>query len=224
MSVFKRISDMTKASVHELLDKLENPVVMLNQYLRDMEEEVAKAEVTVAKQLANERRLQHRAEEAKRSKEAYENAAERAMREGNDDAAREALEQKLYFEEKYEELSGLYESAKQQAAELQNQLHDMKDEFYKLRNKRNELASRAQMAAARKQMAEVSSAGTIESSHASKQFHRMEERIMQMEIEADMVRSPYSSRVRAAVNDPILDSKVDEQFQALKEKVQGSPQ
>ena len=37
MSIFKRMKDMTKASVNELLDKMEDPVVMLNQYLRDME-------------------------------------------------------------------------------------------------------------------------------------------------------------------------------------------
>lgn len=63
MGVLQRMKEMTKASVHELLDKMEDPVIMLNQYLRDMEEEIAKAEVTVAKQLAHERRLLQRLEE-----------------------------------------------------------------------------------------------------------------------------------------------------------------
>lgn len=66
MGVFKRISDMTKASINELLDKVEDPIVMLNQYIREMEEEIAKAEVTVAKQMANERRLKQRMEELSR--------------------------------------------------------------------------------------------------------------------------------------------------------------
>ena len=34
MGVFTRMKDMTKASIHEVLDKIEDPIVMLNQYLR----------------------------------------------------------------------------------------------------------------------------------------------------------------------------------------------
>lgn len=41
--VLKRIRDMFVASVHEGLDKMENPKVMLNQYVRDMESDIAKA-------------------------------------------------------------------------------------------------------------------------------------------------------------------------------------
>lgn len=114
----------------------------------------------------------------------------------------------------------MYESAKEQASQLQDQLHEMKDEFYNLRNKRNELASRAQLANARKQMAEVTSAGTIEGGHASKGFHRMEERIMQMEIEADIAGSPYRAQARASAQDPLVNEQVEEQLQALKERVQ----
>lgn len=43
MGVFKRIKDMTKASVNDMLDKVEDPIVMLNQYLRDMEAEIHEA-------------------------------------------------------------------------------------------------------------------------------------------------------------------------------------
>ncbi|MFP9216828.1 PspA/IM30 family protein, partial [Enterococcus faecalis] len=44
--VLKRIRDMFVASVHEGLDKMENPKVMLNQYVRDMESDIAKAKQT----------------------------------------------------------------------------------------------------------------------------------------------------------------------------------
>lgn len=46
----KRIRDMFVASVHEGLDKMENPKVMLNQYVRDMESDIAKAKQTIVKQ------------------------------------------------------------------------------------------------------------------------------------------------------------------------------
>lgn len=118
MGIFKRMKDMTKASVHELLDKVEDPVVMLNQYLRDMESEIHQAEVTVAKQMANEHRMKQRYDEAARSAMDRESKAEAALRSGHEDVARKMLEEKLYFEQRTNEFSDLYVEAKTQAEEL----------------------------------------------------------------------------------------------------------
>lgn len=220
MGVFQRMKDLTKASVHDLLDKLEDPVVMLNQYLRDMETEIHDAEVTVAKQMAAERRMKQRLDEAVRLGVERTGQAENALRSGNEGLARKLLEDKVQYDRQSEELMGLHDQASAQVNELTSQLHEMKEEYYKLRNKRNELSARAQMAKARKQMAQVSTLHSIESGNASRGFHRMEEKIMQLEAEADVVRLPNSPFSSAPANvDPDKSFRVEQELAALKNRV-----
>ena len=57
MGIFKRLRDLTLASIHDAFDKAEDPLMMLNQYLRDMETAIGEAEEATAKQIAAQKRL-----------------------------------------------------------------------------------------------------------------------------------------------------------------------
>ncbi len=72
-------------------------------------------------------------------------------------------------------------------------------------------------------MAQVTSSPVIEGGHASRGFHRMEEKIVRLEAEAEVARRPnvYGSQaggVNYAPVDPVKQSKIDEQLQLLKQK------
>lgn len=224
MGVFTRLKDMTKASVNEMLDKVEDPIMMLNQYIRDMEEEIAQAEVTVAKQIANERKLQQRIVEHQRLSAEKEAQAGDALKKEQEATARQLLEEKLYHDQKLSEYLDTHTHSKAQADELTKQLHEMKDQYYEMRNKRNELVSRAQLANARKKMSNVIQHNSIEGGNAARGFHRMEEKIIQLEVEAEIAGKPYLAGAGVTGRDTLdlaKKEKVDEQLALLKEKLDG---
>jgi phage shock protein A len=220
MGIFKRLRDMTMASVNDLLDKAEDPVKMLNQFLRDMEEDILEAETAVAKQIAIEKKFKQQYEEseemvAKRSEQAL-----KALEQGNEDLARRALEDKKEHQERFDELKRQFDLAKTNADQLRSQLAEMKDEFSKMKNKKDLLIARAETAKAQKQINQAMSGfGT---DNAAKGFDRMNEKVLQMEAEAQA-----SGEIRAknrSLDDELSqlgksDSGVEDELAAMKAKL-----
>lgn len=51
MGIFKRIKTIAKADINALLDGMEDPIAMLNEYSREMEQEMAKAQKALSLQI-----------------------------------------------------------------------------------------------------------------------------------------------------------------------------
>jgi phage shock protein A len=182
MGIFKRLRDLTMASVNDLLDKAEDPVKMLNQFLRDMEEDIQEAESAVAKQIAIEMKFKQQYEEAEEMVQKRTEQAMKALEQGNEDLARRALEDKKEHQARYDEMKRQYDVAKGNADQLRSQLSEMKDEYNKMKNKKDLLIARAEAAKAQKQINQAMSGfGT---DNAAKGFDRMTDKVLQMEAEA----------------------------------------
>jgi len=182
MGIFKRLRDLTMASINDLLDKAEDPVKMLNQFLRDMEEDIQEAESAVAKQIAIEMKFKQQTEEAEEMVQKRSEQAMKALEQGNEDLARRALEDKKEHQIRYDTMKQQYDVAKTNADQLRRQLAEMKDEFGKLKNKKDLLIARAEAAKAQKQINQAMSGfGT---DNGAKGFDRMSEKVLQMEAEA----------------------------------------
>ncbi|WP_139492301.1 PspA/IM30 family protein [Brevibacillus dissolubilis] len=184
MSILKRLRDLTVASVNDVMDSLEDPVVMLNQYMRDMEAEIGRVEVAVARQVAQEKKFRQQYEEAHAMAEKRDRQVMLALQEGEDDLARRALLDKKQYETRAKEYETLYATARDAAQQMREKLAELKDEFYKMRAKKYTLMARAQVARTQKQ---INTAITgIGCDSAIRGFSRMEEKVTQMEAEAEL--------------------------------------
>lgn len=193
MNIFKRLRDITVASMNEWLDQLEDPVTMLNQYLRDMEREISNAEVAIARQAAMEKKWKNLVREMEARVQKRERQAQLAVDMGDDHIAREAIADKQYCHVKMEEYQAEYEAAKEQKRSLQEQLQVLRDKYDELKSKKYALMARANVASAKKQMNIAMT--TIDTDSAAKGFSRIEERVMMLEADADAshrLRSTYA--------------------------------
>ncbi|CAM3627931.1 PspA/IM30 family protein [Marinicrinis lubricantis] len=221
MGIFKRIRDISAAAIHDLIDKAEDPVKLLNQYLRDMEDDIADAEVAVAKQIAVEKKFRHQYEEAEEMAEKRQSQAVKALESGNEELARKALKDKKEHQQKADEFKGLYESAKENADMLRGQLREMKQEFEKMKSRKTVLIARAETAKAQKKVNETMVG--LGKDTSIKGFERMNEKVMQLEAEAEAGKELGSrSRSLDAELAALDDDGIEDELAALKAKLKQS--
>lgn len=183
MSIFKRLKDITLSNINTMLDKVEDPVKMLDQYLRDMEEDIQEASEAVAQQIAVSKKFARQYEEASAMVEKRQNDAVKAINAGRDDLAKKALEEKKNHELKATDYKNQYELQQATSERLKQQLAEMKSEYEKLKAKRDTLVARANAAKATEKV--HAAMGGIGSSSARRDFDRMEEKVLSLEARAE---------------------------------------
>lgn len=223
MSLFTRIVDLSKAAVHEALNKLEHPEMMLNHYVRTMEEEIASVQQALGKQLAEERSLKARIDDYNRLAEQSEKQAIEALAEDRTAEARLALEHKLRCLDQAAEYSFKHETARQRSAELMRQLEEAKAELAVMQEKRSELAARAQQVSAKAQASMSGSNRGGEAGSAARGFRRIEEQIRYREAQAELAGRPHPQAEGPASKDALArrEAYIEEQLTKLR-KVQPS--
>ncbi len=218
MGIFKRIRDVSLAALNDMLDKAEDPVSMMNQYLRDMEADLAEAEIAVAKQIAVEKKLQHQWEEASEQADKRGQQALQALQAEQEDLARRALQDKKALLQKVDDFKAQFEKAKAAADVLRGQLQEMRQQLEEMKQRKASLVARVQAAKAQKQMHQNLSG--LGNNSGVKGFERMQDKVMQIEAEA-LASKELVQRNRSLDQelDALGDPEIEEELEALKLKL-----
>lgn len=220
MSFWKRVKDITMANLNDLLNKAEDPEKMIDQYVRDMEEEVQQLRAIVADAIAQEKTYKKKFETYQEDVNKWQEKAEQAIVANRDDLAKKALERKnesleqaKFYEDKYKEQQVKVDGYKRK-------LDDYEDKLESAKRKRDDLKSRAKAAKAEKKLNEA--VAGIGQTSASEDFKRMEEKIINLESQAE-ASGEMAERSRS-LEDEFEElgknsSTVDDELAALKKKL-----
>lgn len=155
MSVFNRVSNMFKAKVNNALDEMENPIELLDQKIRGMEESLNSAKLSSAEIIGNVHEIQKKMDEAMLESKDYDGKVKLALSKGNEELAKKALEKKLDADKRYANLKQSYDDSSKKAEALKEKLKNLGDEIEKTRNYRDEAAARYKNAEASEKVNEI---------------------------------------------------------------------
>ncbi len=190
-NLFKRINDVITANISDLIDRVEDPEKMIKQIIREMEENISEAKEGVIDAIASEKTLRRDVEKHCQESADWQDKARVALRDGNEELARQALVRKKEHDNVLAGIEPALESAINTSASLKAQLKALETKLDEAKRKRSSLVARQRAAEARANMTKVE-ATFKEGLDAHAKFGRMEEKVAEMEARSEAVGEVYA--------------------------------
>ncbi|WP_180994180.1 PspA/IM30 family protein [Bacillus sp. Marseille-P3661] len=181
MGLFKRIKTIAKADMNGWLDNLEDPIAMLNEYSREMEQEIIKAQRALSRQIFAENKQAALILETKAVVEKRTRQAKLALDQDEETIAKLAVQEKLTYEKQLSLYEQQYEVIKEQTEMLTEKVDELHQTYNELQHKKILLASRVNVAQSIKDIQKV--AGSFQTDNILRGLARSEDRILLMEAE-----------------------------------------
>lgn len=176
MGILDRISTIVKANVHDLLDKAENPEIMLDQYVRELTDGVNEAREELVNAMADDKRLAAKLEERKRRVREWEEKAEQAVRMGRDETARSALRAANAYRQEADATATAWDEQKEKVAELQDGYEQIEKRLATIKSERDALLAKHKVTEAKEKLS-TARAGASKAQAAIRGIERMTERL-----------------------------------------------
>ena len=223
--ILERFKTIMSSNINALLDKMEDPEKMIDQYLRDMEKDLGSVKAETVAVMAQESAAKRKVAECEDEIKKMESYAKKALQAGNEADARMFLEKKESIKIKLDSL----EKEKMIAVENSLKMREMHDkltsDIQKLNAKRNEIKAKIKMAKSAQKINSMTSSTGISGKMDS--FNSIEEKVDRMLDEANASIELNSSK-KDEVDDlmkkydsvePESSSAVDEELERLKKEM-----
>jgi phage shock protein A len=192
MSLTKRLRDISVATLNEMLESSEDPVRLIDKYLAAQAEQIRSSERLLSQCMAHAQSVRQQYLMAEQIKEKREQQAIIALKAGEDEIARLALQEKLQQEEMSAKYKALYEESKYAIAELEDQIRQLKADLDEVAAKRSYYVARLEAVRLQQRMNERLR-GTSGRYGAARVFERLDESVADMELQARTLRDLRSN-------------------------------
>jgi phage shock protein A len=171
--ILKRFKDIMSANINAILDKAEDPEKMIDQCLRDLENDLGKVKAETAAVMADEQRAKRELDDCNAEIAKMQSYAEKAVMSGNDTDAKQFLTKKAELAGKQVSLQQAYDLAAANSMKMR-QMHDkLVKDITELNNRRDAIKAKVRVAKAQEKINQMTSTmGNTEASLSA--FDRME--------------------------------------------------
>ena len=223
-SILGRFKDIMSANINSLLDKMENPEKMIDQYVRNMERDLNSVKSETAAVMAQESAAKRKVLECEDEIKKMDTYARKALKSGNESDAKLFLEKKATLQTKLESLNNDKEVAAQNALKMREMHDKLASDIQTLSAKRSEIKAKMKMAKTSERISSLTGAGANGNISA---FNAMEEKANRMIDEANAkmeLNTPKSDGIDDLMkkyddNSSETTSAVDDELERMKKEM-----
>lgn len=215
------------SNINALLDKVEDPMKMIDQYLRNLESDLGKVKAETAAVMAEETKSKRELDECIDSINKMQTYAEKALLSGNEADARTFLSKKGELNNKLISLQQTYDIAKENSTKMREMHDKLIKDISQLNTRRDELKAKMAVANTQEKLNKIGSSVNGAIGNMSK-FDEMEAKINKKLDTANAMAELNNSQKEENIEDLIAkydnetkntSSEIDDELSELKSKL-----
>lgn len=225
--ILSRFKDIMSSNINALLDKVEDPMKMIDQYLRNLESDLGKVKAETAAVMAEETKSKRELDECIDSINKMQTYAEKALLSGNEADARTFLSKKGELNNKLISLQQTYDIAKENLTKMREMHDKLIKDISQLNTRRDELKAKMAVVNTQEKLNKIGSSVNGAIGNMSK-FDEMEAKINKKLDTANAMAELNNSQKEENIEDLIAkydnetkntSSEIDDELSELKSKL-----
>lgn len=219
-NILKKFTKIMNANVNSILDKMENPEKMMNQYITDMEEDIADVKMQTAGVMAEAKLIENRISVMESEISSYEDMIREALNKTDETAALVLTKKKIQLQDELSKLKEAKSVADDNVRKMREMYEKLTSDLSVLKLKRDTLKSKLSVIKVKDIVSDSGTKGTS-AVKTAEEFKRLEEKIDKRLATADAIESldletDESAKYVAEYNKASMDKRIKEELERIR--------